>query len=112
MPPEAKKLLFDMQEASHLLGEFIAGKTLADMRQNKLLRAGVYYQFTIIGEALSQLRDFDADIADRISESPRIIGFRNQVVHGYGKIVDEVTWKIIQEKLPILIEELTKMLAE
>ena len=97
MPPEAKKLLTDMLEAAQLIHGFIAGKTLFDMTQDKLLRSGVYFQFTIIGEALSKLRAFDAALAGRISESPRIIGFRNQVIHGYSKIDDEITWRIISE---------------
>jgi uncharacterized protein with HEPN domain len=34
------------------------------------------------------------------------------VVHGYGVIRDDVTWQIIQDKLPILRRELTELLAE
>jgi uncharacterized protein with HEPN domain len=66
----------------------------------------------IIGEAMSQLRDFDNTTALRISEYLRIIGFRNQIIHGYGKIDDEITWRIIHDKLPILRQELESLLRE
>ena len=71
----------------------------------------MYYQFVIIGEALSQLRKIDEPTFNRISEAPRIIGFRNQIIHGYQVIRDAVTWQIIQDKLPILCAELATLLA-
>ena len=112
MLPEHKKFLFDMQRSATLITQFIAGKNFSDFEQDQMFRSAAYYQFTIIGEALSQLRAINPDIAQRISEAHRIIGFRNQVIHGYGKIGDEITWRIIQTKLPILINELAALLAE
>ncbi|HEY4330222.1 MAG TPA: HepT-like ribonuclease domain-containing protein [Phycisphaerae bacterium] len=112
MQPESKKLLFDMREAAELIESFITSKSLTDFMGDKLLRSGVYFQFTIVGEALTQLRDRDEPTAARISEYARIIGFRNQVIHGYGKIDDEITWRIIQDKLPIMKRELEQLLAE
>jgi uncharacterized protein with HEPN domain len=110
--PESKKLLTDMQEAVQLIAGFLEGKNLADLKGDPLVRSAVYYQFTIVGEALSQLSQQDEATAQRISESARIIAFRNQVVHGYGKIDDEITWRILQVKLPILQGELEQLLAE
>jgi uncharacterized protein with HEPN domain len=59
MPPEIKKLLNDALEACRAIEEFISGNTLAEFLNDKLLRAGVYYEFAVIGEALAQLRDRD-----------------------------------------------------
>ena len=112
MPPEAKKLLTDIRDAADSVAEFAAGKTLADFSSDKLLCSGIYYQFAIIGEALAQLRAFDETIAQRISEQWRIIGFRNQIIHGYAKIDHEITWGIIAGKLPILQREVNELLAE
>ena len=50
MRPELRKLLGDMQEAADSIVEFTAGKTLTDLGGDKLLRAGIYYQFVVIGE--------------------------------------------------------------
>ncbi len=112
MQPETRKLLIDAREAAMAIEEFVAGKSLADFHQVKLLRAGIYYEFAIIGEALSQLRQLDPSTLDRISENSRIIGFRNQIIHGYGKVDDEITWRIVETKLPVLQRELNLLLNE
>ena len=112
MQPESRKLLLDMLDFANSIVEATQNRTLNDLKNDKLLRAGIYHWFTVIGEALTQLHQFDKDTGERISESPRIIGFRNQIVHGYAKIEDEITWRIIQTKLPVLKRELEQLLAE
>lgn len=110
MPPEIRKLLVDMRDAAGALAEFSAGKELADFARDKLLRSAIYYQFVLIGEALAQLRSLDEPTAEKISEYWRIIGFRNQIIHGYAKIDDEITWRIVKDKLPILRREVEEAL--
>lgn len=112
MQPESRKLLADMREATDAISAFAANKCLADLANDALLRSGIYFQFIIIGEALSQLRTSDESTVERISEHWRIIGFRNQIVHGYSKIDDEITWRIVQDKLPVLRAELERLLKE
>jgi uncharacterized protein with HEPN domain len=112
MQPEIRKLLTDMYEAAEAIAQFVKGKSRDDLKGDRLLRSGIYYQFMIIGEALAQLRQADDSIAQRISEYPRIIGFRNQIIHGYAKIDDEITWRLVQDKLPILFREVEQLLSE
>ncbi|MHB1156362.1 MAG: HepT-like ribonuclease domain-containing protein [Phycisphaerales bacterium] len=111
MRPESRKLLVDMRDAVESIGAFVTGKRMEDFKADDLLRSGVYFQFLIIGEALSQLRAHDDVLADRISEQGRIIGFRNQIIHGYSRIDDEITWRIVQDKLSVLRRELDELLA-
>lgn len=111
MQPETLKRLNDMEKCAGLIATFIAGKSFAEFRSDELLRAGVYYQFLIIGEALSAIRGIEPEVADEISECQRIISFRNQVIHGYQKIDDEITWRIIEQKVPVLRKELKDLLA-
>ncbi|HVT89874.1 MAG TPA: DUF86 domain-containing protein [Tepidisphaeraceae bacterium] len=101
-----------MFEASTSISEFVRGKSLDDLRQNDLLRAGIYYKFVVVGEAMSQLAHDDESTAERMTEYSRIIAFRNQIIHGYGKIDDEITWRIVEQKLPLLLSELRALLAE
>ena len=90
--------------------EFTAGKVVTDLSDDRMLRSAIYYQFAIIGEALNQLRQIDEGILNRITESRRIIAFRNQVIHGYARIDDEITWRIIRDKVPVLREDVMALL--
>ncbi len=110
MQPEVRKLMEDVQVAANSIAEFSARKSSKDFADDKLLRAGIYYEFVIIGEAIVRLRAIDEAIVQQISEHSRIIAFRNQIIHGYAKVDDEITWRIIQDKLPILQREVAELL--
>jgi len=111
MPPEARKLLADMLNAAEAVQHFVAGKTLDNLRIDDVLRSSVYFKFVIMGEALAKLRRSFPTVADQITESRRIVAFRNQIIHGYGLIDDEITWRIIEAKVPVLVQELVALLA-
>jgi uncharacterized protein with HEPN domain len=70
MQPEAKKFLFDMLEAVNAAQEFAAARTLAQFTQDKLIRSATYYQFVIIGEAMSQLRKLDPETQQNSRATP------------------------------------------
>ena len=89
---------------------FISGKDWIDYRDNELLRAGVERQFEIIGEALGQLRRHSPELAARIREHAKIIGFRNILIHGYAVVEDEVVWSAANENLPALLEDVATLL--
>jgi uncharacterized protein with HEPN domain len=55
MRREAKKYLYDIQQAAELIAGFTAGKTLADYEGDAMLRSAAERQFEIAGEALAQL---------------------------------------------------------
>ncbi|WP_223839911.1 DUF86 domain-containing protein [Saccharopolyspora pogona] len=38
-------------------------------------------QFEIVGEALNQLSKVDADLAAKVPDLPRIVAFRNILIH-------------------------------
>ena len=112
MRPEVMKLLVDVRDAADAIVAFTDGKQLADMTGDPMLRSALYYQFVIIGEALSQLRSVDINVLETVTEYRRIIAFRNQVGHGYAKIDDEITWRIVQDKVPVLRADTLRLLGE
>jgi len=112
MPLEPKKYLYDIQEAASRIVDFTSGKTLDDYRGNAMLRSAVERQFEIIGEALAQLAKLDGKIVARISEHRRIIAFRNILIHGYADIDERLVWDIVQAKLPVLRQEIERLLNE
>lgn len=109
---EAKKYLYDIQQAAELIASFTAGKTFADYERDAMLRAAVERQFEIIGEALSQLARLDESLAERISEHRRIIAFRNILIHGYAEVDHRIVWDIVRSKLPTLRREVAALLEE
>lgn len=112
MKRESAKYLFDVQMAAEALLRFVSGSTLSEYRQNELMRAGVNWEFAVIGEAISQLAKIDSETAERITDFRRIISFRNVLIHGYGEVNDEAVWLRIEEHLPTLIREVEVLLAE
>lgn len=77
-----------------------------------MLRLAVERAFAIIGEALVQLTRLDTTLAARITESRSIIAFRNILIHAYAQVDDRIVWGIIQTKLPVLVREVTALMAE
>ena len=109
---EALKYLYDIRQAAVLLDVFLAGKTFADYRRDAMLRAAVEREFTIIGEAVSQLAKVDQRLASRITNYRRIISFRNLLVHGYGAVDDALVWDVVETALPLLRSEVEALLGE
>ncbi|SPE29443.1 conserved hypothetical protein [Acidobacteriia bacterium SbA2] len=109
---EAKKYLYDIQQAAERLAEFTAGKRFEDYRGNAMLRGAVERQFEIIGEALARLIRLDESIAKRIDEYRRIVAFRNILIHGYADVDDRVVWDVVETKLPVLRQEVEAILSE
>ncbi len=110
MRPEVLKLLTDMQNSAADISAFIEGHTIEDFLRDKQLRMAVERGFEIIGEALTQLCKIDPATTALITDWRSIIGFRNVLIHGYGKVDDAKTWDIAQTELPILQRELDELL--
>lgn len=107
---EAKKYLYDIQQAASRIAEFTSGKRSDDYRGDAMLRSAVERQFEIIGEALAQLAKLDEALAAQISEYRRIIAFRNILIHGYAEVDDRLVWDIIETKLPTLRQQAEALL--
>jgi uncharacterized protein with HEPN domain len=110
MPPDQAKYLRDILDAAGAIQQYAAGKTLDDYLQTRALRDAVNWNFCVMGEALAQLSKLDETTADQITDRPKIIGLRNQLIHGYGVINHRITWNIVETKLSILIREVTALL--
>jgi uncharacterized protein with HEPN domain len=111
-PPEIQKYLFDIAEACQLLERFVSGRTLEQYAADPMLRSAVERQFEIIGEALHQALRTDPNLADRITDTRRIVAFRNRLIHAYASIADEVVWGVLEASLPVLRREVETLLKE
>jgi uncharacterized protein with HEPN domain len=108
---EARKYLFDMQQAVELIVRFTDGRSLEEYGADAMLRSAVERQFEILGEALGKLAKLDPALAARISDYRRIIAFRNVLIHDYDIVLDEVVWGVIETQLPPLRSLLSDLLS-
>ncbi|MBL8200161.1 MAG: DUF86 domain-containing protein [Chromatiales bacterium] len=81
----------------------MAGLTYEAFSSDALVRSAVERQFEIIGEALNQLSKVAPGIAGEIPEAPRIIAFRNILIHGYAVLDQQIVWRVIHDHLPPLL---------
>jgi len=112
MRPEARKYLYDIQQAAMRVADFTGGKRFEDYHDNAMLRAAVERQFEIIGEAVAQLVKLDEKLAARLSGHRRIIAFRNILIHGYTDVDERLVWDVVETKLPVLRHEVAMLLTE
>ena len=112
MAAATKKLLLDVREAGESILQHSTGQTLAQYSADRFFRRAVEREFEIIGEALNRLGRLDPQTAERISESRRIVDFRNRIIHGYDSVDDAVVWGVVEKHLPQLVREATALLNE
>ncbi len=110
MRDEALKLLTDIREALAEIDAFTAGIDLSGYESDSLRRAAVERKFEIIGEACNRLSLRDEETFEKISHAPQIIGFRNRLIHGYDSVDHAIVWDVIKNKLPLLGEEVDRLL--
>ena len=111
MQHDVDKLIFDIRTAAHDIQQFVTGLSFDEYHANKLVKAAVERKFEVIGEAMNRLANLSPDVAATIREHEKIISFRNLVIHGYDVVSDPIVWDVIQNKLPLLIEDVDKLLA-
>ena len=111
MPRDPRTYLWDALRAVELICQFVDGKLFADYETDTLLSSAVERQLEIVGESLNQLAKTDADLAQQIPELPRIVAFRNILIHGYATVDDAIVWQVVSQKLPTLEEVLRALLA-
>ncbi|MBA2389361.1 MAG: DUF86 domain-containing protein [Geodermatophilaceae bacterium] len=112
MPRDAASYLWDAEGAAKLALEFMAGRRVADLDSDVMLRSALERQIQIVGEALSQLARLEPAYGSRIPDLPRIVALRNILVHGYAVVDHERLWDISSEELPALRRLLQQLLDE
>lgn len=99
MQRDSPALLWDAREAIRLVREFTQGKSFDDYLREPMLRSAVERQLGILGEALNRLSRVDPETAARLPDLPRIVAFRNILVHGYAEIDDASVWRVVEGQL-------------
>ena len=112
MLPESRMYIWDVLEAAALVDEFLGDSDLEDYLGDTYLRSAVERQLQIIGDALAQLAMRDPNTARTIPELPRVVAFRNILVHRYRDLDHELVWGVLRTSLPALRDRLRPLLEE
>lgn len=110
MHADARKLVWDARQAIGRVLDFTHGKSFSDYQADLILRSAVERQFEIAGEALAKLRRVDAHTAATIGDLPRVVGFRNILIHGYATVDDRLVWGVIDNHASSLRDALDLLL--
>jgi uncharacterized protein with HEPN domain len=79
-------------------------RTFENYKKNSLLKRAIERNLEIIGEAMNRILKDDPYFP--IDNARRIIGLRNQIIHGYDSVSDENIWAIISLHIPKLKSEI------
>lgn len=110
MQPDPRTYLWDAHQAVKLAVKFGSGKTFAEYESDPMLRSAVERQFEILGEALNKLSRLDPELASRIPDLPRIVAFRNILIHGYAEVDDGLVWQVLDKRAPAIMNVLQSLL--
>ena len=108
MPLDARTYLFDILQSVESIHAYVGNQSFETYEQNALLVSAVERQLMIVGEAVTQLLKLEPNT--NIAGASQIIGFRNILVHNYGRVSQAVVWTIIVDHLPQLEADARAML--
>jgi uncharacterized protein with HEPN domain len=109
MRHDVDKYVLDVLQAAKDIQQFVGTMSFDEYHASKLVKAAVERKFEIIGEALGRVARAAPDTAAAIRECEKIIAFRNIVIHGYDVVSDPIVWDVVENKLPLLIEDVERL---
>jgi len=102
MEKTVKKYFEDIKDASDYVKEKIQHKSLEDYLNDRDLRSIIERQLEIIGEAVGKASKIDPSVRENLPEAGKLIGLRNQLIHGYDSIIHPKIYRNVKELLPDL----------
>jgi uncharacterized protein with HEPN domain len=110
MTEKQLKLLYDVKLAIDEIDSYFKteARTFENYKSNFILKRAIERNLEIIGEAMNRLLKENPEFT--IENALRIIGLRNQIIHGYDSVSDENIWGIITLHLPKLKSEVNSLI--
>lgn len=75
-----------------------------------MMQRAIQMNISIIGEATNKLLRIAPGIS--ITKARKIVDTRNYMIHGYDSVSHDMVWSIVINHLPLLKEEVVKILTE
>ena len=96
------KHLHDALTAARRACEFLGHIDAEGYRANVLVRSAVERQLEILGEACKRALDEAPALREQMPDLSLAVGMRNQLIHGYDRVVDSVVVNTVRHDLPRL----------
>lgn len=111
MKRDSRKRLVDIQDAIQKIESFLSHvDNYFEYVENQLVKSAVERQLGILGEAINKLGTEEPEI--EIAHVRQIVGLRNRIIHAYDALDDETIWGICKRHIPLLKEEIQKLINE
>ena len=112
MDERIEKWLYDILMAIEEIESFLADrpKRYVDFCNDVRTIRAVERNVEIIGEAMNRILKSDENIP--ITNARKIVDTRNYFIHGYDLLKMDILWSIVVNHLPLLRDEVKKLLAE
>jgi uncharacterized protein with HEPN domain len=101
---ELQVRLWHILNACEKILRYTSGKTLDDYLADDFLASAV------VGEAVAKIARTDANTAAEVGDFPRIISFRNLLIHNYPDIENNAVWVIVKQEIPLLLHRVRAIL--
>ena len=101
--------LKDIEQSISEIYEFLpVERNFFTFQKDLKTRKAVERNIEIIGEAMDRILKIDPGF--QITDSRKIVDTRNRIIHGYDSVSDDVIWLIVNRYLPVLEQEIKKLL--
>jgi uncharacterized protein with HEPN domain len=110
MDEKVLKCLYDIKYAIDEIDSFFINheKQFEDYSKDIILKRAIERNLEIIGEAMNRILKIDSEFS--IENAHRIVGLRNQIIHGYDSVSDENIWGIVITHIPKLKLEIERLI--
>ncbi|HII39120.1 TPA: DUF86 domain-containing protein [Candidatus Micrarchaeota archaeon] len=108
---QALNRLYHVRESIRLIEEYLAGVSKTDFMEDSKLQDAITRRLEIVGEAVNNL---PSEITAKHPETnwKKIVGMRIVFAHAYLQVDLKLIWKTCENKLPLLKQQVEKIIAE
>jgi len=112
MDEKLKKWLYDVLKSIDEIEDYAsqANRNFIRFKENKMMKRAIERNLEILGEAVNRILQVDESI--EITDARKIVDLRNNIIHSYETVSDEIIWSIVIKHIPKLKKEITKLIQE
>ena len=105
-----RDLLRNILDEADFIFTYTSGKTKEEISNDPVLSRAIVRSLEIIGEASRKI-DPETKAAHPEIEWKKMAGTRDRLIHDYQGVDYDIVWNIIEEKLPLLSQQIRAVLA-